>query len=68
MTVAKILEFCVSIVSKRPGHVFFLTTVAQLFNKFALPKKGAQDGFGGVGRTSRAAKDAKTAKIESATC
>ena len=39
-----------------------------VFNDFALAKEGAQDGFGGVGRTSRAAKDAKTAKIESAKC
>ena len=38
------------------------------FNDFALAKEGTQDGFGGVGRTSRAAKDAKTAKIESVTC
>ena len=39
-----------------------------VFNDFALAKEGAQDGFGGVGRTSRAAKDAKTAIIESVTC
>ena len=32
-----------------------------VFNDFALAKEGAQDGFGGVGRTSRAAKDAKAA-------
>ena len=35
-----------------------------VFNDFALAKEGAQDGFGGVGRTSRA----KTAIIESVTC
>ena len=39
-----------------------------VFNDFALAKEGAQDGFGGVGRTSRAAIDAKTASIESVTC
>ena len=39
-----------------------------VFNDFVFAKEGAQDGVGGVGRTSRAAKDAKTAIIESVTC
>ena len=39
-----------------------------VFNDFALAKEGAQDGFGGVGRASRAAKDAKTARLESVKC
>ena len=51
---------------KRPGNVF--DDSCCVFNDFALAKEGAQDGFGGVGRASRAAKDAKTANIESVTC
>ena len=39
-----------------------------VLNDFALAKEGAQDGFGGVGRASRAAKDAKTARLESVKC
>ena len=39
-----------------------------VFNDFALAKEGVQDGFGGIGRTSRAAKDAETANTESVTC
>ena len=39
-----------------------------VLNDFALAKEGAQDGFGGVGRVSRAANDAKTANIERVTC
>ena len=39
-----------------------------VFNEFALAKEGVQDGVGGFGRASRAAKDAKTARLESVKC
>ena len=39
-----------------------------VFNDFALAKEGVQDGFGGVGMASRAAKDANTTKFESVKC
>ena len=39
-----------------------------VLNDFALAKEGAQDGFGGFGRASRAATDAKTARLERAKC
>ena len=52
----------------RNGRGMIFDDSYTVFNDFALAKEGAQDGFGGVGRTSRAAIDAKTAIIESVTC
>ena len=51
--------------SKRPGNDF--DDSYTVVNVFALAKEGVQDGFGGVGRTPRAAKEAKTANIERVT-
>ena len=45
-----------------------MTTVTTLFNNLDLAKDGVQDGFGGFGRAPRAAKDAKTARLESVKC
>ena len=52
--------------ASRRAETFFDDSYT-VFNDFALAKEGAQDGFGGVGRASRAAKDAKTATIERVT-
>ena len=52
--------------SKLPGNVF--DDSYTVFSDFALAKEGVQDGFGGVGRTSKAAKDAQMANIESVRC
>ena len=52
----------------RNGRGMIFDDSYSVFNDFALAKEGAQDCFGGFGRASRAAKDAKTARLESVKC